>query len=296
MQLPLEISLLRSFVTVVRMGSISAAAVQVGRTQSALSMQMQRLEQIVGSQVLHRSGSGVSATRVGERLLVHAQSILRAHDEALSDLAGAGLRGSVWVGCPEDYLNVFLPTILTRFTAQHPAVEIEIVCAPTVELKPMLHRRQIDVAIVSEPAPSLRGESLRCTRFVWIANDPDPSVLRSDVLPLALSASNTLDHQAACDAMQRFGRPYRVAFASNSLAGLLAIARSGHAISVVTDVAVPGDLFVIDDPLPMLPEIGIVLARSTVQNLRAIEEFCRVAAAVLGEDGVGRERHDGSNG
>ena len=288
MQLPLEISLLRSFVAVVRLGSIRAAAVQVGRTQSALSMQMRRLEQIVGSQVLHRSGSGVSVTRVGERLLVHAHSILRAHDEALSDLAGTGLRGSVCVGCPEDYLNVFLPTVLTRFGDEHPGVEIEIVCAPTVELKPMLHRRQIDVAIVSEPAPSRQGEPLRCTRFVWIANDPDPAALQADVVPLALSASNTLDHQAACDAMHRVGRPYRVAFASNSLAGLLAIARSGHAISVVTDVAVPDDLFVISDPLPVLPEIGVVLARSAAQDARAIEVFCRVAAEVLREDAVTR--------
>ena len=284
MQPPLEIALLRSFVAVARMGSISAAAVQIGRTQSAVSMQMRRLEEIIGTPILHRSGSGVSTTRAGEQLLVHAHSILNTHDQALSDLAGPGLRGSICVGCPEDYLNVFLPGVLMRFAADHPAVEVEIVCAPTVDLKPMLHRRKVDVAIVSEPLSAVQSDVLRRTRFVWVANDPAPASLQAKVVPLALSASNTMDHQAACDAMHDLGRAYRVAFASNSFAGLLAIARSGHAISVVTDVAVPGDLSVIQDGLPPLPEIGIRIADSAGPCTDAIGEFRRIAAEMIGEE------------
>lgn len=294
MQAPLEIALLRSFVAVARLGSISAAAIQIGRTQSAVSMQMRRLEANIGAPILHRSGSGVSTTRAGDRLLAHAHAILNLHDQALSDLAGPGLRGSICVGCPEDYLNAFLPGVLMRFAADHPAVEVEILCAPTVDLKPMLHRREVDLAIVSEPLSSGPlssgplssgpGGVLRHTRFVWVANDPAPSCLHAEIVPLALSASNTLDHQAACDALHSLGRAYRVAFASNSLAGLLAIARSGHAISVVTELAVPGDLFVIEDDLPPLPEIGIRIAGSAGPGTEAIAEFRRIASAMIGAD------------
>ncbi|MEM9629914.1 MAG: LysR family transcriptional regulator [Pseudomonadota bacterium] len=278
---PLEISLLRSFVAVIRLGSISAAALQIGRTQSALSTQMKRLEQIVGGEVFHRSGSGVSPTRLGERLMTHAQTILAAHDEALSDLSGQGLQGSVSLGCPEDYLNAFIPSILSRFAAEHPAVEIEIACAPTSELKPMLHRRQVDVALLSETMDTIPTEPLRRTKLVWIASEPCPQALQGEVLPLALAAPNTLDHQIACEAVRRAERPYRIAFAASSLTGLLAIARSGHAVSVVTDTAVPDDLFVINDPLPALPEVGIYLERSAAQPGEVLEEFCRVTSEVV---------------
>lgn len=280
---PLEISLLRSFVAVARLGSISAAALQVGRTQSALSTQMKRLEQVAGGEVFHRTGSGVSMTKLGERLLSHALSILTVHDEAMSDLTGKSLQGSLSFGCPEDYLDVFLPEILSRFTTEHPAVEIEVTCAPTSELKPMLHRRQIDAALISEPTEAIGKEYLRSVKLVWVASNTRPAALRNEVVPLALAAPNTLDHQVACEAMRCAGRPYRIAFAASSLTGLLAIARSGHAISAVTDTAVPNDLVVIQDPLPALPEVGILLERSTAPGGEALDEFCRVASKVVGK-------------
>ena len=98
----LDLALLSNFVVVARTGSISVAALQVGRTQSALSMQMQRLEALIGHALLHRSGSGVRLTAAGEKLLVHAQSLLVRHDEIFADMGGTALKGSVSLGCPED--------------------------------------------------------------------------------------------------------------------------------------------------------------------------------------------------
>ncbi len=284
MVVPLEISLLKSFMAVVRQGSISAAALQVGRTQSAVSAQMKRLEQIVDGEVFHRTGSGVSPTKLGERLAVHAQQILALHDDAISDLSGDGLQGAVSFGCPEDYLDIFIPQILDRFAVEHPAVEIEIKCAPSSELKSMLHRRKIDVALLSAPIELIKKEILRTVKLVWIANGQSPSILRNDAVPLALSAPNTLDHKLACDAMQSAGRPYRIAFAASSLTGLWAIARSGHAISVVTDTAVPSDLSVICDSLPSLPEVGIYLDRASENRDDVLAEFCRVVSEVVGKE------------
>ena len=118
MMLPmLDLALLRNFAVVARTGSISLAALQVGRTQSALSMQMQRLEGEIGQALLHRSGSGVRLTTAGERMLAHAEALLARHDDIMADMSGAALKGSVSLGCPEDYAIAFLPGLLKGFFA-----------------------------------------------------------------------------------------------------------------------------------------------------------------------------------
>ena len=276
----LDLTLLRNFAVVARTGSISVACLQVGRTQSALSMQMQRLEDLVGQPLLHRSGSGVRLTTAGERLLTHAETLLARHDEILADMRGTGLSGSVSFGCPDDYSIAFLPELLRGFCALHPDVELRMVCAPTSDLRPLLHRRQIEVALVSL-ADSTDSNAIREESFVWVADEAKPTLVEQSVLPLALSAPVTLDYRAACEAMEAIGRRYRVAFASNSLAGLIAIARSGHAISVLTRTAVPSDLSIVTTGLPALPKIGIAVEFADVRPTLAAKALGRHIRSVL---------------
>lgn len=273
----LDLALLQNFAVVARSGSISLAAQQVGRTQSALSMQMHRLEDLIGQTLLHRSGAGVRLTAAGEKLLAHAESLLARHDEILVDMGGTALKGSVSLGCPEDYSIAFLPDLLRGFCALHPDVELRMVCAPTTDLRPLLHRRQIDMALVSL-SDARSSEVIRKESFVWVANAATPDVLAHAVLPLALSAATTLDYRAACEAMDAVNRRYRVAFASNSLAGLIAIARSGHAISVLTRTAVPADLHIVSSGLPPLPTIGIAVEFAELRpssTVRALGDHIR---------------------
>lgn len=276
----LDLALLRNFAVIARTGSISVASTQVGRTQSALSMQIQRLEALTGQAILHRSGSGVRLTTAGDKLLAHAEALLAKHDEILADMRGTGLKGSVSLGCPEDYSIAFLPDLLREFCALHPDVELRMVCAPTSELRPLLHRRQIEMALVSLPDPA-GAEVIRRENFAWVANAAEPGLLDQAVLPLALSAPMTLDYRAACDAMEAAGRRYRVAFASNSLAGLIAIARSGHAISVLTRTAVPPDLHIVSAGLPVLPAIGIALEFAELRPSSTARALGDHIAAVL---------------
>jgi DNA-binding transcriptional LysR family regulator len=273
----LDLALLRNFVTVARSGSISLAAGRVGRTQSALSMQMQRLTDQIGQELLQRTGAGVRLTAAGERLLAHAEQLIARHDEIVADMQGVTLKGAISLGCPEDYSIAFLPQLLKGFCAAHPDVELRMICAPTTGLRPLLQRRQIDIALVSLPDAG-HADVIRRERFVWVADTPMPSVLSAPVVPLALSAPSTLDHRAACDAMDAANRRYRVAFASDSLAGLIAIARSGHAISVLTRTAVPPDLHIVSTGLPPLPTIGIALETSTTRPsvaVKALEDHIR---------------------
>lgn len=269
----LEINLLRSFVAIARSGSISTAARQAGRTQSAVSMQMNRLETIVGQPVLRRIRNGVELTAAGDRLLAHAERILSAHDDAVATLPGADLGGLISFGCPEDYLTAFFPDLLKGFGARHGEVEIEVVSAPTSELHHLLQRRRVDVALISVPGDEDGSRILRPESFVWVASHPSPEILNKDTVPLALSAPDTLDHRAARAAMDQAGRAYRIAFASNGLAGLLAVARSGQAISVVTRCAVPPDLHVLEEGLPALPDIGITLAYASPNPSAAAQAF-----------------------
>lgn len=269
----LDINLLRSFVRIARIGSISEAAQKIGRTQSAVSMQMKRLETVVDQPLFHRTAGGVELTTEGVRMLRHAERILAVHDDALTDLSGQGLRGSISFGCPEDYLTVFFPELLKGFGQLYPAVEIEIVCVPSVELHELIRRRRIDLALISQPLYSDELDVIRTERLVWVGNHAHPEILENDVLPLALSAPDTLDHIAACAAMEQARRIYRISFASNSLSGLLTVARTGQAISVMTRSAVPDDLLILTGHLPVLPEIGVRLAYAARRPNKLVQTF-----------------------
>ncbi|MHB2205976.1 LysR substrate-binding domain-containing protein [Methylobacterium sp. CM6257] len=255
----LDIDLLRSFASVAETGALSRAAERIGRSQAALSMQMKRLEDLVGQPLLTRTGRGVLLTVQGERLLIHARRILTAHDDALAELSGRRLNGTLRFGCPDDYAQAFLPVLLRGFAQQHPAVAIEVVCAATPRLEGRLGRGGLDLALVSVPLSAGR-EILRREDLVWIA-PRDAITPWPEPLPLALGDPDTLDHRAALSALHQAGRTYRLAYASGSLSGLLAVVRSGQAVAVLTRSAVPADLRIQAraSGLPPLPRIGLAI-------------------------------------
>lgn len=260
--LMLEIDLLRSFVAIAQAGSLSRAAQRMARTQSALSQQMKRLEAIVDQPLLQRTGRGVVLTHSGERLLGHARRILRAHDEAMADMSGRGLSGTIRFGCPDDYAAAFLPDLLREFAVAHPHALVEVICEPTPRLLEQLARHALDLALISVPDGVEDDSVIRREPLVWIATPGlEAAGANRDVpLPLALSDADTLDHMAACEALTRVGREYRIAYASSNLAGLTALARSGQAFAVMTQTAVPADLRIVTgDTLPALPSVGITV-------------------------------------
>ncbi|MCJ2123089.1 LysR substrate-binding domain-containing protein [Methylobacterium sp. J-077] len=280
----LDIDLLRSFALVAETGALSRAAERVGRSQAALSMQMKRLEDIVGQPLLTRTGRGVVLTVHGERLLVHARRILAMHDDALAELSGGRLDGTLRFGCPDDYADAFLPALLRSFAQIHPAVVIEVVCAATPRLLRRFERGGLDLALISVPLDAER-EILRREALVWVGAK-DGKTDRPDPLRLALGDPDTLDHRAALESLARAGRSYRIAYASGSLAGLLAVVRSGQATAVLTQAAVPGDLRILSrtSGLPPLPKIGLMVRldeRHASPLTRAFATYIRTLLPVL---------------
>lgn len=277
----LDIDLLRSFASVAETGALSRAAGRIGRSQAALSMQMKRLEELLGQPLLTRTGRGVVLTVQGERLLLHARRILSAHDDALAELSGGSLTGSLRFGCPDDYAQAFLPTLLRGFAQHHPAAAIEVICAATPRLQAQFDRGGLDLALVSVPLDAERTV-LRRENLVWVGTR-DATPLWSDPVPLALGDPDTLDHRAALTALDRVGRGYRIAYASGSLSGLLAVVRSGQAIAVLTRSAVPADLRILTPAggLPALGRIGVTLRIDERHATPLARVFAKHVEAIL---------------
>ena len=269
----LDIDLLRSFVAIAEGRTLGRAAAKVGRSQAALSMQVAKLEALLEQPLLVRSRRGVTPTLHGERLLAHAHTILRHHDAALADLSGAGLSGTLCFGCPDDYAAAFLPAILRSFAVRHPQVFVEVVCAPTPRLEEQLRRHALDLALVST-ADDRGAGVLRREALVWVGNRHDDAGAR-EPLQLALGDPDTLDHRAARERLDAAGRAYRIAYAAASMAGLLAVVRSGQAIAVLTQAAVPEDLHILppDARLPALPSVGLLVKTARTRVPALVEQF-----------------------
>ena len=280
----LAIDLLRCFSIVAETGALSRAADRIGRSQAAVSMQMKRLEETVGQPLLNRTGRGVFLTAHGERLLTHARRILRSHDDALAELSGRSLSGTLRFGCPDDYADAFLPALLRSFAELHPHAIIDVVCASTPRLLNQLDRNILDLALTSVALASARP-MLRQEELVWVGPKnsrgdwPDP-------LRLALGDPDTLDHRAAIAALDQAGRTYQIAYSSGSLSGLIAVVRSGQAVAVLTRAAVPADLGILSTAmgLPDLPRIGLITQmdeRRASPLTRAFEAHIRTILPAL---------------
>jgi DNA-binding transcriptional LysR family regulator len=128
-------------------------------------------------------------------------------------------------GCPDDYAAAFLPAILRSFAVRHPQVFVEVICAPTPRLEEKLRRHALDLALISTVDDRGSGV-LRREALVWVGNRHDDAGGR-EPLQLALGDPDTLDHRAARERLDAAQRPYRIAYAAGSMAGLLAVVRSG---------------------------------------------------------------------
>jgi DNA-binding transcriptional LysR family regulator len=177
---------------------------------------------------------------------------------------------------------IFLPPLLQSFSQQHPQVFVEVICAPTPRLLEKINDQVLDIAIVSMPDSPQRDQFLRREPFVWVGAKGG-TAFNLDPLQLALSDVDTLDHQAATSRLERIGRSYRIAYASGSMAGLMAVVRSGQAITVLTQTAVPPDLQVLplSTGLPKLPSVGITVKTGRSKSSRLLRSFETHVRSVL---------------
>lgn len=257
----LQIDWLRAFVAVVDAGSLTAAAPLVHRSQSALSMQLKKLEDAVGAAVLARGPRHLALTAAGTELLRHARRLLAVHEEALAALHGPTVSGRLRLGVPDDYAVSYLAPVLRSFASRHASVEILLVCEQSTVLIPKVGRGEIDLAVVTRDRPQ-RGELLFREPLVWVGSAAHEA-WRRDPLPVAVYESGSRARQAALAALARQRRAHRIVYNSSSLAGHVAAVESGLAVAVLTRCSVPPGLQILDarHKLPPLAAMDVAVIR-----------------------------------
>jgi DNA-binding transcriptional LysR family regulator len=256
----LDIDLLRTLVSAEELGGMNRAAERVGRSQSAVSQQMHKLEEKVGQPVFRKQGRGLILTEAGEVLFKYAQRILALNDEAVAALRGPGLEGVVRFGLPGDFAESWLPSALGQFKRVHPMVRIEASVDRNAVLFERLDKGQLDLAMIFGGGQRSGAERLATMPMVWIGG-AEAAWEPTQPVPLVLFEAPCLFRKAGIAALDAAGIPWRITFTSPSLAGLWAAVDAGLGISPRTTANLPKSLKVLGRPyrLPKLPSIDLSL-------------------------------------
>lgn len=284
-----------TFVAVAETGSIKISAARVGRSSAAVSMQMKRLEGIVGAPLFRRGGGAMRVSETGERLLPHARGILAAHDAALETLRMRAVAGPVRIGLSTEYGKARLMEALTGFAQVHPQAAVDLEIDESHVLAERLAADSLDLAVLTpgglvslEPSDQLLFEE----PLVWAA--PKVGLPVADgALALAASGEVCPWRRAALDALDQAGRRYRVAYRSSSLDAQLAAVAAGLAVAAIPASRVTSAVRAVApaDGLPALPFTRILLrvgsnpapaARAAAERIRV--EFGQTAGAARGAD------------
>lgn len=258
----LDPELLKAFVAVADHRSFTRAAAMLNRTQSAVSMQIKRLEARLGVDLFVRSKVNVDLSSAGEGLLGYARRILLLNDEAVGRLRDHNIEGVVRLGVMDDYGSLVVPPLLSRFVSGYPLIHVEMETGLTSTMTGRLGRA-FDLVIAMHPEGRGGGEFLRREQAVWAAGASHP-VEAMDPLPVALYPQGCLFRKWAMEALDDAQRPWRLAFVSHSLAAVEAIAAQGLAVTVVKSGTFPSKLRALSerDGMPRLPAADIRLHRA----------------------------------
>ncbi|WP_409334811.1 LysR substrate-binding domain-containing protein [Bradyrhizobium neotropicale] len=254
--------LLKAFVAVADHRSFTRAAVALNRTQSAVSMQVKRLEERLQAELFHRTKANVDLSAAGEGLLGYARRILSLNEEAMGRVREHKMEGRVRLGVMDDYGALLVPPLLASFVANYPLIHIEMETGLTSSMTDRLGEAY-DLVIAMHPEGRGEGELLRREQAVWAAS-PEHRVEELDPLPVALYPQGCLFRSWAMQALDAAKRPWRLAFVSHSLAAVEAIAVQGLAVTVVKAGTFPPRLRRLSDRdgMPPLPRAEIRLHRA----------------------------------
>ncbi|RAO74830.1 LysR substrate-binding domain-containing protein [Dyella jiangningensis] len=278
-----DLDVLRTFVTGIELGSYAKASDRLGRSTSAVSAQLKKLEEQAGTPVLRKSGRGMVLTEAGETMLAYARRLLELNDEAAAALHGTELEGWVRLGLQEDFGESLLTDVLGRFARAHPRVRVEVRIARNTELLERVTSGRLDLALawdagVLSPHVDRLGEvplrwiSAAGAGMPWPANEP---------LPLVMLEAPCMMRSAATAALDRAHVPWRIAFTSASLAGTWAAVAAGLGVSLRTPLGLPTTVQALsphETPLPALGSLGLCLHRAEAESSAPVQRLATLLA------------------
>ncbi len=259
----LDLDLLRTLVAIAETGNFSAAGAEVGRTPSAISMQVRKMEETLGKPVFIRDSRSVTLTADGEALLAHARKMLALNREVMARFITPDVAGEVRLGAPDDVAERFLPTMLRRFADTHPAVIVNVVVDGSLELMEMVRAGRLDMAIITCEA-GFRGddaaEVIYREGLVWAglkggcAADRDP-------LPVSVWEDGCAWRKLGLEGLEAQGRNWRIAFQSAHISGQRAAILADLAVAPIPVSSLGGDIVeaTSEQPLPKLPSYALGL-------------------------------------
>lgn len=281
----LDLDVLRTLVAIADTGSFSAAAETVLRTPSAVSMQVKKVEDVLGRQVFVRDSRSVRLTPDGAFLVENARRMLAINREAVARFVQPDLTGVVRMGAPDDVAERFLPDMLCHFAESHPGVTVDVVVDGTERMTAMLQAGRLDLALVTCEAGFAEGAGAEVVfreRLVWAMRRGGTAATRTP-LPVSAWEESCVWRKAATDGLDRAGRPWRVAFQSAHISGQRAAILADLAVAAMPASALGGEVIEAPDRfgLPSLPHyaLGLMLSKEPSAALRAAADHLRAAFA-----------------
>lgn len=271
MAAPLDLDQLRTFAAVVDTGSFTRAAEDVFKTQSAVSMQIRRLEERLGAELFERGGRAVRLTEDGARLLSYARRMLALSQETLTAFDETHIAGHVRIGLPDDYAERFLPEIMARFARSNPRVEMQIACETTSSLIEHVEKGHLDVALVCPPKAPVWAEVVRREPLHFVTSAAH-SAHEEKIVPLAIGRTDCDWRRQGLEALDSINRPYRILFTSWSAQIVTSAVLAGLAVSVLPECALRPGMRVLEEPdgFPRLGDSKISVLRGRNSNTPAV--------------------------
>ncbi len=279
----LPTDLLRTFVTVAELRGFTAAAEVLGRSQPAISLQIKRLEQLLGRSLLLRSGHTLQLTPAGDDLFRYARQILALNDEAFGKLAGGEVSGRLRFGIPSEFATTLLPRIIGRFIQAYPAVTLEVTCELSKQLLSPEQRGAFDLILALQDDPRAQAESrVKVDELVWVAG-PEYDVSPMKKLSLIAAPEGCIYRKRGIERLDAAGVQWRMVYTIPDLTGIQAAIEEGLGVTVLARSTVPQNLRVLrpGGRLPALGKVGINLLHRAGQNSEAASRLADYVRASL---------------
>jgi DNA-binding transcriptional LysR family regulator len=256
----LDLEGLRAFLAIAETGGFTAAGNLLGRSQSAMSIKIRKLEESLGRQVFTRTSRSLALTHDGELLLTYARRLLALNDEAVQRFAGNEASGSLRLGVAEYVVPEHLPELLARFRSVYPAVDVEVRVAGSAALVTALDKGDIDLAIAKRDDGETRGQVIRREALVW-ACSRSFAVDGLEVLPLCMLPAPCIFRSRAIEALKVRDWAWRVVYTSDSVNGVVAAIRAGLGISAIAESSLLPELRILttEDGFPDLDDVELTV-------------------------------------
>lgn len=263
--MPLDLDQLRSFILIADTGSFTKTAEAVHKTQSAVSMQVRRLEERVGKPLFTRDGRHNRLTDDGKKLLTYARQLIDLNNETIAAFKNQHIHGHIRLGLPDLYGSHLLADILPKFTKSHPFIEVTVICETSHQLIDRIRRGSLDLALITQTADKIRSVKLCTRQLFWVGSAIHDTHLKP-VIPLALGSHLSINRKAALETLEAMEKKFRIVLTCDSIRIIQSAVINGVAIACLPEEAITEGMRILNcmNGYNNLPELALTTIRGQV--------------------------------